>query len=120
MSEQPDPIFNNLNTQKIQTIEQLNLTVMQKHHVRILAHCLFIIKDLVKKKSSTFDRDNLLREWCNNHSQKFNDQEFNNLLYKQLATTARKLDNFSQSIDKNIKDLEIEDLVLLVEQVEEN
>ena len=59
---------------------------------------------------------NLLREWCNNQSKKFNDQQFSDLFYQQLESTSKKLSTFSKKIGKNINDLEIDDLVLLVEQ----
>jgi len=89
---------------------------MQKHHVRILAHCLQILKILDSYDSSELSEKNSLREWCNNQSRKFNDKKFSDLFYFQLDSTAKKLNIFSQKIGKNIEDLEIDDLVLLVEQ----
>ena len=47
---------------------------------------------------------------------KFEDKKFSDLFYVQLDSTAKKLNTFSQKIGKNIEDLEIDDLVLLVEQ----
>ena len=117
MSNQLDSFANYLNFQTIQTIDQLNLPTMQKHHVRILAHCLAILNAIsVEKNFSSSDKDNLLKEWCYNQSQKFNDQKFSNLLYLQLKSTAKKLNTFSQRIGKDIKELSIEDLVLLVQE----
>jgi len=116
MSNQLDPFSNNLNIQIIQAIDQLNLPIMQKHHVRILAHCLFILKATSKDNSFTSDKENLLKEWCNEQSQKFNDQKFNNLFYEQLRSTAKKLNIFSEKIGKNIMDLDIDDLVRLVQE----
>ena len=55
-------------------------------------------------------------EWCDNQSQKFDDKKFSDLFYEQLESTANKLSNFSKKIGKNIEDLEIDDLVLLVKQ----
>ena len=57
-----------------------------------------------------------LKVWCNDQSQKFDDQEFSDILYDQLVSTAKKLHVFSQRIGKNIEDLDIEDLVLLVKE----
>jgi len=116
MSNHLDPLSNPLNTQTIQEIENLDLPIMQKHHVRILAHCLQIFKIITEDNSSELCDKNPLREWCDNQSKKFDDKKFSDLFYEQLESTAKKLNTFSQRIGKNIEDLEIDDLVLLVEQ----
>ena len=111
-----DPLSNYLNLQTIQTIEKLNLPIIQKHHIRILVHCLAILNSISTDNSFCSDQENFLRDWCNRESRKFNDQQFSDLLYEQLALTAKKLNLFSQKIGKDIKDLDIEDLVLLVQE----
>ena len=116
MSNQFDPLSNLLKIQTIQEIDNLDLPIMQKHHVRILAHCLQILKIITIDNSSKLFDKNHLREWCDSQSKKFNDKEFSDLFYEQLESTAKKLKTFSQRIDKNVEDLEIDDLVLLVEQ----
>ena len=116
MSNKLDPLSNPLNIETIQAIDNLELSIMQKHHVRILAHCLQILKVITADNSSElFDR-NPLREWCDNQSKKFDDKKFSDLFYEQLQSTAKKLNTFSETIEKNIEDLEIDDLVLLVKQ----
>ena len=107
---------NPLNIETIQEIDNLDLPIMQKQHVRILAHCLQILK--IINLDNTFDKQNqnLLREWCDNQSKKFDDKKFSDLFYEQLNFSAKKINTFSQSIGKRIEDLEIADLVLLVEQ----
>ena len=116
MSNQPDPLFEALNIKTIQEIDNLDLPIMKKHHVRILAHCLQILKLITTDKSFKYKNKNRLREWCDNQSKKFDDKQFSDLFYEQLESTEKKLNIFSQKIGKNIEDLEIEDLVLLVEQ----
>ena len=116
MSNHLDPLSNPLNIKTIQEIDNLDLPIMQKHHVRILAHCLQILKIINADDSSELRDKNSLREWCNNQSRKFDDKKFSDLFYAQLDSTAKKLNIFSQRIGKNIEDLDIDDLVLLVEQ----
>ena len=116
MSSPLDSLSNSLTLQTIQSIEKLNLPIMQKHHLRILVHCLAILNSISRDNSFCSDQENLLREWCNSESRKFNDQQFSDLLYEQLALTAKKLNLFSQKIGKDIKDLGIDDLVLLVQE----
>ena len=116
MSNNLDPLSNPLNIQTIKEIDNLDLPIMQKHHIRILAHCLQILKILNADNSFDYQNKNPLREWCDNQSKKFDDKKFSDLFYKQLDSAAKKLSIFSKKIGKNIEDLEIDDLVLLVEQ----
>ena len=116
MSNHLDPFSNLLNIETIREIDNLDLPIMQKHHVRILAHCLQILKTINTNNSSENQNKNALREWCDNQSRKFDDKKFSDLFYEQLECTSKKLSTFSKEIGKSIEDLEIDDLVLLVEQ----
>jgi len=116
MSNHLDPFSNPLNVQTIQEIDNLDLTIMQKHHLRILAHCLQIFKIISEENSFEYQNINPLREWCDNQSKKFDDKKFSDLLYEQLESTSKKLSTFSKKIGKSIEDLEIDDLILLVEK----
>ena len=116
MSNHLDPLSNPLNIETIQEIDNLDLPIMQKHHLRILAHCLQILKIIKADNSFEHQNKNLLREWCDNQSKKFDDKKFSDLFYEQLDSISKKLSAFSQKVGKNIEDLEIDDLVLLVEQ----
>ncbi len=116
MSNHLDPLSNPLNIETIQEIDNLDLPIMQKHHLRILAHCLQILKIINLDNSLEYQNKNPLREWCDNQSKKFDDKKFSDLFYEQLESTSKKLSAFSKKIGKNIEDLEIDDLVLLIEQ----
>ena len=116
MSNHFDPWSNPLNIEIIQEIDNLDLPIMQKHHLRILAHCLQILKTINPNNSLEFQNNNPLREWCDNQSKRFDDKKFSDLFYEQLDSTSRKLSTFSKKIGKNIEDLDLDDLLLLVEQ----
>ena len=116
MSNHLDSSSNPLNMQTIQEIDNLDLPIMQKHHLRILAHCLQILKIINADNGFEYQNKNLLKEWCDNQSKKFDDKKFSNLFYEQLESTSKKLNAFSKKLGKNIEDLEIDDLVLLVKQ----
>ena len=116
MSNHLDPLSNPLNIETIQEIDNLDLTIMQKHHLRILAHCLQVLKIINLDNSLEFQNKNSLREWCDNQSKKFDDKEFSDLFYTQLDSASKKLSIFSKRMGKNIEDLEIDDLVLLVKE----
>ena len=116
MSNHLDPMYNPLNMQTIEEIDNLDLPIMQKHHLRILAHCLQILKIISVDNSFESQDKNLLREWCDNQSKKFNDKKFSDLFYEQLESTSKKLSTFSKKIGKSIEDLDTVDLVPLVKQ----
>jgi len=116
MSKQIDPFNDSLTNQLIKGIDQFNLPLIQKLHLRILAHCLFILKATSAEDNNSYHEEILIREWCDKQSQQFNDQKFNDILYDQLISVAKKLKNLSQKLGKNINDLEIDDLVLLVKE----
>ena len=116
MSNHLDPLSNPLNMQTIEEIDNLDLPIMQKHHLRILAHCLQILKNISEANSFENQNKNPLREWCDNQSKKFDDKQFSDLFYEQLESTSKKLSIFSKKIGKSIEDLEIDDLVLLVKE----
>ena len=116
MSNNLDPFLNPYNIQTIKEIDNLDLPIMQKHHVRILAHCLQILKIIDADDCSELFDKNSLREWCDNQSRIFEDKKFSDLFYAQLNSAAKKLSTFSQRIGKDIEDLEIDDLVLLVKE----
>ena len=116
MSNQTNSFSSPLSNDIANNIEQLNLTIIQKQHIRILAHCLEIFKEISNDNTSLFEDDEPLKQWCEKKSQKFNDKNFNQLFYEQMSSAAKKLNSFSQSIGKNFKDLTLDDLVILVVQ----
>ncbi len=116
MSNHLDPLSNPLIIEIFQEIDNLDLPTMKKHHLRILAHCLQILKFINEDNGFKYQNKNPLREWCDNQSKKFDDKKFSDLFYKQLESTSIKLSAFSKKIGKKIEDLEIDDLVLLVDQ----
>ena len=120
MSNQTNSSPSPLSDEMVKNIDQLNLPIIQKQHVRLLAHCLEILKEISKDEISLSEEDDLLRKWCEKQSQKFNDKNFNQLFYEQMSSVAKKLNFFSKSIDKNFKELDLEDLITLVEQNQEN
>ena len=108
MSNQTNSSSSPLRDEIIKKIDQLNLPIIQKQHVRLLAHCLEIFKEISKDDMYLFEEDELLREWCEKQSRKFND--------KQMSSAAKKLNSLSLSIEKNFRELDLDDLITLVER----
>ena len=116
MSNQTNSLSSPLSDEMAKNIDQLNLSIIQKHHIRLLAHCLEIFKEIAQDEISLFEDDELLREWCEKQSQQFNDKNFNQIFYEQMSSAAKKLNYFSQRIEKKFKDLNLDDLITLVAQ----
>ena len=116
MSDQTNSLSSPLSDEIAKNIDQLNLSIIQKHHIRLLAHCLEIFKEIAQHETSLFEEEELLREWCEKQSQQFDDKNFNQLFYEQMSSAAKKLNSFSQSIEKKFTDLNLDDLITLVEQ----
>ena len=94
MSNQTNSFQSPLSDEIVKNIDQLDLPIIKKHHVRLLAHCLEVLKEIGKDANSRLEEDELLKKCCKKQSQKFN--------------------------DKNFKELDLEDLITLVEQNQEN
>ena len=120
MSNKTNYFSSPISDEIVKNIDQLNLSIIQKHHIRLLAHCLEILKELTKEDITLFEEDKLLREWCEKQSQKFNDTNFNQLFYEQMSSAAKKLNDFSLRQGKNLKELELEDLIILVKENSNN
>ena len=116
MSNQTNSFQSPLSNEMVKNIDQLNLPIIKKHHVRLLAHCLEIFKEIGKDEKSLFEEDALLKKWCEKQSRQFNDKNFNQLFYEQMSSAAKKINFFSKSINKNFKELDLDDLITLVEQ----
>ncbi len=120
MSNQTNSFPTPLSDEMVKNIDQLNMPIIKKHHVRLLAHCLEIFKVIGKDEKSLLEEDELLKNWCEKQSQKFNDKNFNQLFFEQMSSAAKKLIFFSKSIEKNFKELDLDDLITLVEQKQDN
>ena len=120
MSNQTNSFQSPLSDEIVKNIDQLDLPIIKKHHVRLLAHCLEVLKKIGKDENSWFEEYELLKKWCKKQSQKFNDKNFNQIFYEQMSSSAKKLSYFSKSIGKNFKELDLQDLITLVEQNQEN
>ena len=109
MSYQTNSFHSPLSDEIIKNIDQLNLPILQKQHIRLLAHCLAIFKEIGNEDISLLEEDALLKNWCEKQSQRFNDKNFNQLFYEQMSSAAKKLNSFSQSIEKKFNELDLED-----------
>ena len=116
MSNQFNSLSSPLNNEIVQSIEELQLPIIQKHHIRLLAHCLAVLQDLIDEDYGAFTEGKRLQEWCKNQSQKFEDENFNELLFIQMSSASKKLNLYAKSIDKTILELDLQDLIALTQK----
>ena len=113
MSEQFNSFTSPIEKEVVEQIEQLNLSTIQKLHLKLLAHCLGIFKVISTQSKVDFPTEKLLRDWCVKESQKLEDKEFSKLLYTQMDAAGQKILDYSKKIEKRPLELTLEDLIQL-------
>tara|TARA_B100000925_G_scaffold282631_1_gene255659 strand:+ start:1241 stop:1597 length:357 start_codon:yes stop_codon:yes gene_type:complete len=113
MSEQFNSFSSPIKKEVVEQIEQLNLSTLQKLHLKLLSHCLEIFKVISNQAKVDFPTEKLLREWCQKESNKLDDKDFSILLYKQMDAAGQKILDYSQEIGKPPFELTLEDLIKL-------
>ena len=101
-----------LTDQEILQIDSSALPNIQKHYVRLLAHCLYCFKEISKNESSGVLPDSELQlQWCLKQSSLENDKEFIPILMKQFAKATQYLESLAQKKSIRPLDLTIDDLI---------
>ena len=113
MSEQINSFTSPIEKEVVEQIEQLNLSTIQKLHLKLLSHCLGIFRVISNRSKVDFPTEKLLRDWCVKESQKLEDKEFSKLLYTQMDAAGQKILDYSQKIEKRPLELTLEDLIQL-------
>jgi len=113
MSEQFNSFNSPIEKEVVEQIEKLNLSTIQKLHLKLLSHCLGIFRVISNQSKVDFPTEKLLQEWCVKESQKLDDKEFSKLLYKQMDAAGQKILDYSLKIEKQPLELTLEDLIEL-------
>tara|TARA_Y100001968_G_C19273897_1_gene675669 strand:- start:29 stop:397 length:369 start_codon:yes stop_codon:yes gene_type:complete len=107
--------FNNdtpLTLEEIQQINQLELSTIEKHHVRLLAHCLSSFKQISRDNSSQSlpSREEQL-DWCFAHPKLSKDKEFIFILINQFSAASSYLEKIASNLKIPPLELTLEDLI---------
>ena len=101
-----------LSKEDINLISLTNLSISEKHHLRMLAHCLECFKSM--------DRDNgeglipgkeIWLEWCLKNPIMFKDDEFVQVLFEQFSGAAIQLERLSNDLKVAPLDLTLINLI---------
>ena len=114
MSDQFNSFISPINQDVVDQIEKLDLSTLQKLHLKLLSHCLEVFKDISLKGETEFPNEILLKRWCDNEAKKLKDDSFSMLLFEQMNSAAIKLNNFSKKKGKHALDLNLDDLINLI------
>ena len=97
----------------VDQIERLDLSTLQKLHLKLLSHCLEVFRDISLKADKEFPSEILLKRWCENEAKKLKDETFSLLLFEQMNSAAIKFKNYAKKIGKYPLDLDLDDLIIL-------
>ena len=113
MSEQFNSFMSPVKKEVVDQIERLDLSTLQKLHLKLLSHCLEVFKDISLKTEKEFPNEILLKRWCENEAKKLKDESFSVLLFEQMNSAAFKLKDYAKKTGKYALDLNLDDLISL-------
>ena len=113
MSDQFNSFVSPVNKEVVEQIERLDLSTLQKLHLKLLSHCLEVFKDISPEGETEFPNELLLKRWCENEAKKLKDESFSVLLFEQMNSAANKLKNYAESSGQQVLDLSLDDLISL-------
>tara|TARA_Y100001968_G_scaffold333945_1_gene401601 strand:- start:13870 stop:14217 length:348 start_codon:yes stop_codon:yes gene_type:complete len=102
-----------LSLNQIKVIDQLNLSRIEKHHLRLLAHCLESFKAMnspahsaqkIPSRQEQFD-------WCEANPKLVGDKEFISILLNQFSAASKHLEKIASSLQIAPLELTLEDLI---------
>ena len=114
MSNQFNSFESPIKKEVVEEIEKLNLSTIQKLHLKLLAHCLEVFRNMSSNVDISFPNESLLKKWCEHEAKKFDDESFSLLLFEQMNSAAEKLKVYSKKVNKNPLNLNIDDLIDLI------
>ena len=101
-----------LSKEDINLIGSTNLSVSEKHHLRMLAHCLQCFKSMSKRnEEGLIPGKEVWLEWCLNNPVMFKDDEFVQILFEQFSGAAIQLERLSNALKVAPLDLTLRHLI---------
>ena len=101
-----------LTHEDLKQIEATNLEALDRHYLRLLAHCLFWFKEISNNcLDGPLPNKQKRLEWCLNQPSLAEDQAFLAVLLEQLSVAGRQLEVLAESLCKSPLSLTIEDLI---------
>ena len=103
---------NPLKKEDINLIGSTNLSVSEKHHLRMLLHCLECFKAMSKvNREGLIPTKEVWLEWCLENPKMFKDDEFVQVLFEQFSGAAIQLERLSNALQVAPLHLTLRDLL---------
>tara|TARA_B100000700_G_scaffold304997_1_gene378294 strand:+ start:12097 stop:12447 length:351 start_codon:yes stop_codon:yes gene_type:complete len=103
-----------LRPEDINKIESSDLSNLEKHHLRLLAHCLATFKAIPTScLDGSLPSMSALEQWCLSQPEIFNDPGFIAILMEQFSSAIDQLNLIAKDLKKIPLDLTLEDLILV-------
>ena len=101
-----------LSQEDINLISSTNLSVREKHHLRMLLHCLKCFKSMSKGNEKGFiPEKEIWLEWCLENPIMLKDDEFVQVLFEQFSGAALQLERLSNALQIAPLDLTLTNLI---------
>ena len=101
-----------LNKEDINLIGLTNLSVVEKHHLRMLLHCLECFKSMNHgNQGRLIPGKETWLEWCLKNPIMSNDDEFLQVLFEQFSGAAIQLERLSNDLKVAPLDLTLQNLI---------
>ena len=101
-----------------EAIAQIDATLlprMDRHHVRLLAHCLDSFQTMDSTEAGVIPDLGSRRRWCEQQPQVAEDPGFLNALLLQLDAAAQQLQSLADALGKPPLELDLNDLIQAAE-----
>ena len=101
-----------LSKEDINSIGSANLSDIEKHHLRMLLHCLECFKLMSQEnKEGLIPAKEVWLEWCLKNPRMFKDDEFVQVLFEQFSGAAIQLERLSNALKVAPLELTLRDLM---------
>ena len=113
MSDQTHNHLGPLSFDDLQKIETTNFSSLDRHHLRLLAHCLFCFKEMKDQNqySGELPQEVDWRKWCLEQPGLSKDNVFISVLLEQFSSAANQLEKNSLFLGITPLELTIDDLI---------
>ena len=101
-----------LSVEDLACIDATSLTSIERHHLRLLAHCLACFKSMANGVSiGPLPNELIRREWFLKQPSLFEEKEFISVLLKQFAIAAGNLERLATDCGVSPLELTLEHLI---------
>ena len=100
-----------LSKEDIDLIGSTNLAITEKHHLRMLLHCLVCFKSMRQGNEGLIPEKEVWLEWCLKNPKMIKDDEFVQILFEQFSGAATQLERLADALKVSPLDLTLRDLI---------